>query len=247
MSGILLVDDEPLVARLHARAVQSAGFEPILAGDGETAMTLLKAKPPRLIITDMNMPGMSGFELVQAARNTGYARPILLLSGDDNVGLLIEGLRVGVDDFLVKGMPFAMLSALLRQWADGPFQRLPQHIRRSALDYFDMAWPLGPPIVQLRSPLPVLNARAAATLKDLLMHAPPDFGEAYADRVRIVGVASGILTTLTRSDPLARLRTPELLLHLLDLYPPARALLCDYDALQDDPTYLHAHETLRLV
>jgi DNA-binding response OmpR family regulator len=247
MSTILLVDDEPLVARLHAHAVRAAGFEPLVAADGESALELLADAAPQLVITDMNMPGMSGFELTQNARSLGYDRPIILLSGDDHVRLLIEGLGAGIDDFIVKGMSFATLAALLQFWARGPFRRLPESIRSSALDYFSMAWPLGPPIAQLRRDLSVLEARALATLKDLLLHAPEDFGKSHANHVRLLGVASGILTTLTRSDPLARLRLPELLYKLLALHPPTQLLLETYEALHSDATFQHAQETLRLL
>ncbi len=247
MSTVLLVDDEPLVARLHARAITAAGFVAKVAQDGESALELLVADDPVLIITDMNMPGMSGFGFAEAAREKGYIRPMILLSGDDHVRLLIEGLRVGIDDFLVKGMPFAVLTKLLNFWTHGPYRRLPAHIRTSTLDYFNMAWPVGPPIAQLRDTLTLLEARACATLKDLLLHAPVEFGHSHADRIRLLGVADGILTTLTRSDPLARLRLPELMTRLLDHHPSTRALLAKIDDLFDDATFQHARETLRLI
>jgi CheY-like chemotaxis protein len=247
VSTILLVDDEPLVARLHARAITAAGFEARLAQDGETALEMLTEVAPALIITDKNMPGMSGFEFVELARESGYDRPIILLSGDDHIGLLTEGLRAGVDDFVVKGMPFAGLTAILEYWTKGPYQRLPKHIRHQALDYFAMAWPLGPPIQQLRSPLPILESRAAATLKDLLMHAPEGFGEQPVDHLRLLGVAHGILTTLTRSDPLARLRLPGLLADMLVERTASHVLLGKLDLLHEDATFQHAHESLRLV
>ncbi len=243
----MLVDDEPLVARLHARAITAAGFAPHVAEDGETALDMIASIAPTLIITDMNMPGMNGFIFAQLAREQGYARPIILLSGNDHVHLLIEGLRVGIDDFLVKGTAFAVLTSLLHFWSDGPYQRLPNHIRRQALDYFDMAWPLGPPIAQLRSPLPVLDARAQATLKDLLLHAPDSFGSQSVEQLRLLGAAHGILTTLTRSDPLARLRLPETLARLLTPYPATQTMLRDLDRHYDDATFQHAHQTLRLV
>jgi CheY-like chemotaxis protein len=246
MTSILLVDDEPLVAKLHGRAIAAAGYTAVIAQDGEMALEILAESAPALIITDMNMPGMSGFALTQLLRQNGYAQPIILLSGDDHVSLLTEGLRAGIDDFLVKGMPFTTLSALLHFWVAGPFQRLPAHIRRDVLDYFDMAWPIGPPIQQLRSDLPMLESRASATLKDLLMHAPDDFGSVYADRVRLLGVAEGILTTLTRSDPLARLRLPDVLARILVLHPPTAMLLSSLDSLFNDATFQHARETLRL-
>jgi CheY-like chemotaxis protein len=244
---VLLVDDEPLVARLHARAITTAGFEAHVAHDGEMALDMLASLKPALILTDVNMPGMSGFAFGALAREHGYTKPIILLSGDDHVRLLIEGLRVGIDDFLVKGTGFATIAALLRFWTDGPYARLPAHIRRQALDYFDMAWPLGPPIVQLRSPLPVLESRATATLKDLRLHAPEGFGTQGVDKLRLLGAAHGILTTLTRSDPLARLRLPELLARLLEPTPATFALLPDLDTLFEDATFQHAHQTLKLV
>ncbi len=246
MRPILLVDDEPLVARLHARAITAAGFTPHVAEDGETALDMIAIVAPTLVITDMNMPGMNGFVFAQTAREQGYQQPIILLSGDDHVRVLIEGLRVGVDDFLAKGMAFSILTGLLQFWSDGPYHRLPTHIRRQTLEYFNMAWPLGPPIAQLRSPLPVLDSRATATLKDLLLHAPDRFGSLPVERCRLLGAAHGILSTLTRSDPLARLRLPESLARLLAPYPAAHALLSDLDGLYEDPTFQHAHQTLRL-
>jgi CheY-like chemotaxis protein len=246
VNTILLVDDEPLVARLHARAISAAGFDAQLAQDGETALEMLAQATPALIITDMNMPGLSGFEFTQMARDAGYNRPIILLSGDDHVGLLTEGLQMGVDDFAVKGMPFSGLATMLHFWTKGPYKRLPKHIRRQALDYFAMAWPLGPPISQLRRPLPVLKSRAAATLKDLLLHAPDGFGDQAVDHLRLLGVVHGILTTLTRSDPLARLRLPGLLVDLLAEHPVTNALLGDLDVLIENATFQHAHHSLRL-
>jgi CheY-like chemotaxis protein len=247
VTPILLIDDEPLVARLHARAINAAGFEAHVAHDGELALEMISHLKPALIITDMNMPGMSGFVFAALAREQGFARPIILLSGDDHVKLLIEGLRVGIDDFLVKGTTFATISALLHFWSNGPYLRLPAHIRRQALTYFDMAWPIGPPIAQLRSPLPVLESRAIATLKDLRLHAPEGFGAQAVDRLRLLGAAHGILTTLTRSDPLARLRLPEILVRILEPIPATLALLPDLDSLFDDATFQHAHQTLRLL
>jgi CheY-like chemotaxis protein len=244
---ILLVDDEPLVARLHARAITAAGFESHVAHDGEMALEMMDDLRPALIITDMNMPSMSGVVFASLARDQGFSRPIILLSGDDHVQLLIEGLRAGVDDFLVKGTAFVTISTLLCHWCAGPYMRLPDHIRRQALDYFDMAWPLGPPIAQLRSPLPVLESRAAATLKDLLLHVPVGFGTQPVEQLRLLGAAHGILTTLTRSDPLARLRLPDILARVLEPTPATHALLPNLDTLFLDATFQHAHQTLRLL
>jgi CheY-like chemotaxis protein len=244
---ILVVDDEPLVARLHARAITAAGFEAHVAQDGEMALEMIASLKPALILTDMNMPGMSGFVFAALAREQSYAQPIILLSGDDHVRLLIEGLRVGIDDFLVKGTAFATITTLLHYWTDGPYARLPAHIRRQALDYFDMAWPLGPPIAQLRSAVPVLESRAIATLKDLRLHAPEGFGAQDTDKLRLLGAAHGILATLTRSDPLARLRLPELLARILEPTPATFALLSDLDILFEDATFQHAYQTLKLV
>jgi CheY-like chemotaxis protein len=250
---ILLVDDEPLIARLHARAVQAMGFTPTFAVSGEEALEVIASTPPVIVLTDLHMGGIDGLALSHAIKSRiERPPPVVLVSGDDTVGILDDGLAAGVDDFLVKGMPFALLTERVRFWADGPFRALPVHIRAQARETLARVSPIGPPLTRLRSPADLLFERAQATMVDLLAEAPDGFGMGDMDRVRFLGVLDQVLATLSRSSALAQLRRADTMVAIiqsLDLLWRARLLRDDLprlDALVHDATFRHAAETLTL-
>jgi CheY-like chemotaxis protein len=252
--SVLLVDDEPLIARLHARAVQAMGFQPRFASDGYEALDHVAQEPPALILTDLNMPALSGFGLAEKlVQHQAKHCPIVLMSGDDSLSIIEHGLNAGVDDFLVKGMPFAMLTERLRFWIDGPFRALPSAIRASAQEVLLRKPPAGPPIQRLRAPAQLLVDRARATLVDLLLFARDGYGLGEIERLRIAGALDGILASLSRSSALAQLRRPDMMLSIItSLKVPWRAALIEdvlsvLDSWADDPTFRHARETLTLL
>jgi CheY-like chemotaxis protein len=252
--SVLLVDDEPLIARLHARAVQAMGFTPRFASDGYEALDQVAQEPPALIVTDLMMPGLSGFGLAEKLiHHKDKQFPILLLTGDDETHIIEHGLEAGIDDFLVKGMPFAVLTERLRFWIDGPFRALPADVRARASETLARKPPAGPPIQRLRAPAQLLIDRARATLLDLLLFARPGYGLTEAERLRIAGVLDGILMHLSRTNALAQLRVPDVMLSVLSsLKVPWRAALIDdvlsvLDSRATDPTFRHARETLTLL
>jgi len=77
---ILIVDDEAGVRELLKDALKLAGFETQAASDGMSALTLLRSYSPDIMIIDINMPLMDGFELVERLRKTGNEVPVLMLS-----------------------------------------------------------------------------------------------------------------------------------------------------------------------
>lgn len=250
---VLLVDDEPLIARLHARAVQAMGFTPLFATNGAEALDLVLADAPDAVLTDLHMPGLSGLALAEAIKaRVRPSIPVVLVSGDDTVEIVRDGLEAGVDDFLVKGMPFSQLTQRLRFWLDGPFRGLPAHIRDHAIETFDRLSPLGPPILRLRASADLLYDRARTTMVDLLAEAGDGFGMAEIERVRFCGVLDQVLATLSRSNALAQLRRADIMVAVvdsLDVMWRARLLRDDLprlDALVADPTFRHAAQTLTL-
>lgn len=251
---VLLVDDEVLVARLYARAVEAMGFEAQFAPNASEAIEYIENNPPNLLITDLNMPGMTGLELANYINQREEKTfPIIMASADDNVPLMIAGLSQGVDDFLVKGMPFSVFSERIRFWMDGPFRALPQHLRQSALEAFERVGPLGPPIKRLRAPAELLMERARVTMVDLLSQVPADFGMKETERIRFLGVLDRILSILARTNALAQLRRLDVMLDVIQRLPilwRARLIsdqLTQLDALAIQPTFRHAYTTLALL
>jgi CheY-like chemotaxis protein len=79
---IVVVDDDPMAAEMISLMLEEAGHQPLLASDGMAAIELIE-KGCDLVVSDMNMPLMSGIELFQTLREGGVDVPFLLLTGDD--------------------------------------------------------------------------------------------------------------------------------------------------------------------
>lgn len=109
---ILIVDDEAGVRELLKDALKLAGFETQAANDGMGALTLLRSYTPDIMIIDINMPLMDGFELVERLRKTGNNVPVLMLSARADRVDITRGLTLGADDYVVK--PFGLEELVLR-------------------------------------------------------------------------------------------------------------------------------------
>ena len=109
---ILIVDDESGVRELLKDALKLAGFETQAASDGMSALTLLRSYSPDIMIIDINMPLMDGFELVERLRKTGNEVPVLMLSARADRVDVTRGLTLGADDYVVK--PFGLEELVLR-------------------------------------------------------------------------------------------------------------------------------------
>jgi two-component system OmpR family response regulator len=109
---ILIVDDEAGVRELLGDALRIAGFETMSAPDGMSALTVIRERKPDLLIIDINMPLMDGFELVERLRKTGDNTPALMLSARADRVDITRGLTLGADDYVTK--PFGLEELLLR-------------------------------------------------------------------------------------------------------------------------------------
>lgn len=109
---ILIVDDEAGVRELLGDALRIAGFETATASDGMSALTSIRNRKPNLLIIDINMPLMDGFELVERLRSTGDNTPALMLSARADRIDVTRGLTLGADDYVTK--PFGLEELLLR-------------------------------------------------------------------------------------------------------------------------------------
>lgn len=113
---ILIVDDSSMVRRYVRQALEALGFEVIEAGDGQSALVQLTLKKPALVISDVNMAPMNGFELIDAIRKK-YSRqelPILMLTTEADDKMKARGKSAGANGWLVKPFDPARMSAVVQ-------------------------------------------------------------------------------------------------------------------------------------
>jgi len=119
---ILIVEDEVALAHHISRALLEAGHDPVVAHDGETALGDVQEKHYELIILDVMLPGIDGFEMLRRLRAANVDSRVLILTARGEVSDRVSGLALGADDYLAK--PFAMRELVGRVTALG--RRFPQ-------------------------------------------------------------------------------------------------------------------------
>lgn len=113
---VMIVEDEPNIGSLVRTYLQRAGYGVVWVRSGEEALTELPRHPIRLVVLDIGLPGIDGFEL---CRRIGGAVPVIMLTARDEEPDRVAGLEVGADDYVVK--PFspreltARVKAVLRR------------------------------------------------------------------------------------------------------------------------------------
>jgi len=108
---VLIADDEPQMVGVIAYALQTAGLQVIMAYDGLQALQQVEKRHPNLVILDVTMPGMDGFEVCRRVRSETTI-PVLLLTVKDEQEDVIKGLELGADDYMTK--PFSTRELVLR-------------------------------------------------------------------------------------------------------------------------------------
>lgn len=114
---IMVVEDEVRLARHVSRALTAAGHDAAVVHDGETALREGKQTPFDLIVLDVMLPGMDGFEVLKALRKAHVDSRVLILTARGELTDRVSGLALGADDYLAK--PFAMQELVARVGALG--------------------------------------------------------------------------------------------------------------------------------
>jgi two-component system catabolic regulation response regulator CreB len=115
---VLLIEDEPAIAETVVYALESAGFDAIHAGTGNSGLTLFRERRPGFVILDVGLPDRTGFEVCREIRHVSEV-PVLFLTARDGEIDRVVGLELGADDYVVK--PFspreltARVGAILRR------------------------------------------------------------------------------------------------------------------------------------
>jgi two-component system, OmpR family, response regulator len=109
---LLVVDDEPNILELLSASLRFAGFEVATATNGADALAVAGSFGPDLLVLDVMMPGMDGFELVRRLRADGTHTPVLFLTARDATDDKVTGLTLGGDDYVTK--PFSLEEVIAR-------------------------------------------------------------------------------------------------------------------------------------
>jgi two-component system response regulator MprA len=110
---ILVIEDEPKISDMVKRGLIYEGYKVEVAGDGEKGLGLARDNPPDLVIIDVMLPGIDGFEVAKRIHAAGDV-PILMLTARDAVTDKVHGLDAGADDYLTKPFIFDELNARVR-------------------------------------------------------------------------------------------------------------------------------------
>lgn len=128
---VLIVEDEPQLARHLSTALQNAGHQPLVTSDGEEGLKAALGESFELIVLDVNLPRRDGFSVLKELRAAHVASRVIMLTALGDVDDRVRGFELGADDYLAK--PFAMAEFLARVQALGRrFPVEPQKVLRLA-------------------------------------------------------------------------------------------------------------------
>lgn len=112
MSRILLVEDEPAILLGLSGQLRREGYDVHTASTGDEGLALARALQPDLLVLDLMLPGLSGYEVCRALRSAGAQLPILMLTARGEEADRVLGLDIGADDYVTK--PFSLRELLAR-------------------------------------------------------------------------------------------------------------------------------------
>ena len=110
---IMVVDDEQAILRLLSRTLEPEGYDVVLADNGRSALVLLEEHTPDLVILDIMMPGLDGFQVLDLIRQRSNI-PVIMLTAKREVNTARDALNLGADDYVRKPFGKAELLARIR-------------------------------------------------------------------------------------------------------------------------------------
>lgn len=163
---VLAVDDVPETRLLVQKALERQGYEVDEAANGAAALDAIAARAPDLVLLDVNMPDMSGLEVLATVRRLHPGLPVILVTGRDGENDRVTGLDLGADDYLVKPFSVRELAARIRSVTRRTAGNPVSASRTPPLDFGDLVVRREEREVALRSDAVDLTAREF----DLLVH-----------------------------------------------------------------------------
>jgi len=165
---ILIVDDEPPIRRFLRTSLAAQGYRIDEAIDGQAALDFLRRNPVDVVVLDLGLPGMDGFEVIHQLRIAGSLAPIVVLSSRDDEAGKVKALDLGADDYVTK--PFGVDELLARIRA-AVRHRLQQEGERPIFHSGDLSADLVRRVVVVRGKEVKLTPREYDLLRLLIAHA----------------------------------------------------------------------------
>jgi DNA-binding NtrC family response regulator len=133
MPTILIIEDEAKMRRLLELNLGDDGFKTVSAGDAETGLKLLASEPVHLVLTDLKLPGMSGLEFLQTAKQHNPALPIVVMTAFGSVETAVEAMKAGASDYVLKPFSLAEMRMVVHKELDNSRLREENRSLREAL------------------------------------------------------------------------------------------------------------------
>jgi len=163
---ILVVEDDRTVGQYVKRGLEEQRYQADLVDDGMEGLRLASGGRYDIIVLDLRLPGMNGFEMLRTLRDRGNTTPVLVLTAQDSVDFKVQALRAGADDYVTK--PFAFEELLARVEALG---RRPKEIRDPLLTVGDLELDIATREVRRAGEKIELTPKEYTVLEYLMRHA----------------------------------------------------------------------------
>lgn len=217
---ILVVEDEPTQRRAYVEALKTRGFLVVGASTGEEASRLFPQYMPRLVILDVNLPGIGGTEVCRRIRRQhGRAVTVIFITSNDRLEILHECIEAGGDDFLIKGVTINGVLERVSYWMHAPARSLQPGQRDSILKNVKTKIDLdAPPKAAPNEAVPEKSWRGLTPESDevveTLTHfiraaraqAPNGFGRTVDQKLFILGYIAGVVNFVANSSMMLKIR-----------------------------------------
>ena len=157
---ILIIDDEEANVRVLSISLRSDGFEVVTAFSGEQGLEVFKKESPKLVLTDIKMPGMDGIEVLQNIKALDPDAEVIIITGHGDIDNAIEALKFGASDFINKPIRDEVLSVSIQRAQEK------RHIRRQLREYTDT--------LELKVAQATQELRRQSTFLSKLIHSSTD-------------------------------------------------------------------------
>ena len=114
MTRILIIEDEARIASFISKGLSASGLVPHVVDDGASGLAVALSGEFDLVVLDVGLPGMGGFEVLRRLRESGDVTPVIILTARDSASDVIAGLEGGADDYMPKPFSFGELLARIR-------------------------------------------------------------------------------------------------------------------------------------
>ncbi len=163
---VLVVEDEPRMAALIRQGLEEEAYAVDVVGNGRDVLLWVQSAAYDIILLDIMLPGMNGFDVCRQLRDEGFKMPIIMLTARDTLPDKVKGLDSGADDYLVKPFAIEELTARLRALA-----RRDTPVKTAVLTIADLSLDPATKLAHRGKDTIELTAKEYALLETLMRHA----------------------------------------------------------------------------